>query len=321
MAVETMPWMVGGGAEHPVELARLLAFVGAGGNEGVATPGSMRVAALPTPGGAVRVAPGAAILLNRYPGGGEQSYAIRNPTATDVAISPTTSAGGRTDLVWARVVDPQYEGAAPPDPDTYEYVRFGVTQGVSPNLRTLSDPRPIIPLALVTLPASTATVTGAMILDLRQLANPQLRRERASTIIPGGQSVAFDKNGAGLTPLNAYTNWQAFCPPWATHVTFHGHYSSGYVNQGRAVGRLGISAFGVPFAEGVAQSQYYDITSSANGSRFSVETFGEFAVPAGARGTNVTFVTNQKIDPAHAGRFVLDGYSAAWLDIEWQQRT
>jgi hypothetical protein len=324
VALDLMPWAVGGGAAHPVELARLQLFVSTGGNEGVASPGSLRVDALATPGGSVRVAPGGAVLLNRYAGGGEQSYALRNKTETVLPVASTTSAGGRSDLVVARVLDPQYEGSAPPDPNVFEYSRITAVQGVPAgtlSARDLGLAYPAIALARIDLPASTATVQAGHITDLRQLVAPASRTDVLPRVIPAGQSVAFNKLETDLSPLHALLNWDVQVPAWATHCHVTAVYSQGTVAAGRALGRIGISAFGIQYRPGVDQSQYYDITSSANGSRFTVETVGEFEVPKAARGKTAAFVTNQRTAGGSYKDFVLDDFSSARIEITWQQRT
>src|SRR5699024_3903592 len=114
------PWMVGGGASHPVEVVRQGTHDFTGGAEGISLPGDLRVEPLATPGTSVRVAPGGCTLVNRYPGGEGQSYTARNDAQVTVPVTATGSAGGRSDLVVARVLDPQYEGQPPTDPDAFQ---------------------------------------------------------------------------------------------------------------------------------------------------------------------------------------------------------
>lgn len=211
---DLIPWAVGGGVEHPVELARLLVHIATGAAEGVAETGSLRVEPLPTPGGAVRVMPGAAVLKNRYPGGGEQSYAVRFGTAVDVQINPTTSAGGRTDMIAARIDDPQYSGTVPSVPQDHPHQRIEVIEGVTGSVTSahqLGLPYPAIALALVTLPASTATVQAEHVTDLRRIAVPKQE---------SGQNLAFPTDAETIPTAN-YSHWPKNATPvdipeWAT---------------------------------------------------------------------------------------------------------
>lgn len=111
MALENVPWAVTG-AEVTAAVARQTLFDATSGAEGVSSVGSMKVQALQTPGPKVRIAPGGAIINNRYTGGAGQSYAARNATQTEIPITATGSAGGRTDLVVLRILDPDFEGQA-----------------------------------------------------------------------------------------------------------------------------------------------------------------------------------------------------------------
>ena len=173
MAIELTPWAIGGGALHSPEVARTLAYTATGGAEGVGSSTSLRVAALPVPGGAVTVAPGSAIIANRYPGGQFQSYIVRVPSQQTVTVTPTGSSGGRTDLIVARIVDPQYEGTPPADPNAFDYLRLTTI----PNVPASADAAwlrantayPALALARITIPASTGTITSGMITEVRAL--------------------------------------------------------------------------------------------------------------------------------------------------------
>ena len=86
------PWMVDG-ARHSAAVGRLVAYASLNGSEGVVLPTDLKVTALGSPGAAVQVAPGGAIILNRYPGGVRETYVGLNPASHQVPIAATTSAG------------------------------------------------------------------------------------------------------------------------------------------------------------------------------------------------------------------------------------
>ena len=244
MSWDPTPWFIGGGAQHSPEVARLLAYATSGGAEGVVEPGDLKVAPLAVPGGSVRVLPGACLLRNRYAGGGQQSYVGRLPVQDTVPITATGSASGRSDLVVARVLDPQYEGSAPTDPTTFDYVRTAVIEGVAASViasaqaaraycRTL--PYPAIPLGGITLPASTGTVTAAMTRDLRSVAMPRERR---------GQHMSFPPADSNM-PTASYSSWpagigtQIEVPEWASTALVLAHISGVEVTgTGRTVAGL-----------------------------------------------------------------------------------
>lgn len=241
MTWDPTPWFIGGGAQHSPEVARLLAYATSGGAEGVVEPADLKVSPLAVPGGSVRIAPGACLLRNRYPGGGQQSYVGRLAMQDTVPVTPTGSAGGRSDLVVARVLDPQYEGSAPSDPTDFDYVRTAVIEGVAASTiasaqaaraycRTLGYPA--IPLGGITLPASTGTVTAGMIRDLRAVALPREKR---------GQRMAFP-TGNNTMPTTSYSSWpadvrtQVDIPEWATRALVLAHLSGiEVIGNGRTV--------------------------------------------------------------------------------------
>lgn len=208
MALDPVPWFIGGGANHGPEVARMLAYAATAGSEGIISSTDLRVTALPTPGASVRVYPGGAALLNRYPGAPNQTYTVRNATSTDVAVPATTSSGGATRYVILRVDDPQYGGQAPANVVSGPYVRFDLVNSIT-NLAY-----PFIVLAKITQPASTATITGAMISDMREICNP-----RRKEIVLMGQPTA-SQNMTSSTG-QAYPDYRpnVEVPSWAVEVS------------------------------------------------------------------------------------------------------
>lgn len=286
MALDNTPWAVGGGAQLSVEVARTIAYASTRGSEGIVGLGDLKVQAQTVPTTTVRVSPGAGLILNRYAGGGQQSYGLRNATQTDVAITATGSGGGRTDLVVARVLDPQYEGAAPGDPVTFQYAKLSVIQGVPSGTKTAKELNlgyPAIALAKITLPSSTATVTSAMITDLRRVAQP--RRERAMvTIFPDATrtmptgSYASWPIGAGQRPLVSV-------PDWATRVDIVAHLSGvKFVQGGGALSAAGIkTGFGstAPAQNGILVQDAADTSG-----RYHYTLVGTHIIDSSLRGTD-----------------------------------
>lgn len=219
MTWDSVPWFVGGGAQHSPEIARLLAHAATAGSEGVLGPYDLKVNALAVPGGAVRVAPGGCVVLNRAAGGTSQSYVGRNTTEDQITIASTGSGGGRSDLIVARVEDPFMAGEPwqdPADPTSGPYIFTRVIPNVSPTTTTVTELNlgySAIPLARVDVPASTGTIQASHIVDLRQLANP--RRERH--LVRHQPSTTYE------IPADAWSHWPTFepqfrVPVWATHV-------------------------------------------------------------------------------------------------------
>lgn len=197
MALDTVPWFIGGGAEHSPAVARMLAYSATNGATGINGPKDLQVTALPTPGAKVRIMPGGASMENRYPGGGQQSYTVRNISATDVDVPATGSASGATRYLIIRVDDPEFGGQAPANLRTGPYVRAVLVTSIT-NLAY-----PFVPLAKIVQPANTATITKAMITDIREMANPREKQ----VMYPRPTLTTDPAAGMLLTATSADGEW------------------------------------------------------------------------------------------------------------------
>ena len=318
MALDNTPWFVGGGAQHSPEVARTLAYAGTRGSEGISGLGDLKVQAQSTPTTTVRVSPGAGLVLNRYAGGGQQTYVLRNATQTDVPITATGSSGGRTDLVVARVLDPQYEGAAPSDPVTFQYSKLAVIQGVSASVKTAAELNlgyPAIALARITLPASTATITSDMITDLRKVAQP--RRDRAMvTVFPSTPQTM---------PTGSYGNWPVptgqrpvvSVPSWATRLDVVAHVSGVKFTQSGAVDSVAgvITVFG---ANNSSQNGIIIQDKEDSNGRYTYTWIGTHIIDSSMRGTD-QLLSIQAFRTAGNGVFTADYQTSVVIDWEFSE--
>jgi hypothetical protein len=313
MAFDSTPWFVGGGAQHSPEVARTLAYASTNGAEGITGLGDLKVEAQAVPNGTVRVAPGAGLVLNRYAGGGQQTYVLRNATQTDVPITATGSGGGRTDMVVARILDPQYEGMSPADPVTFQYARPEVLQGVSATAKTPAEAgftAPAIALARVTLPVSTATVTSAMITDLRKVANP--RRERL--LDTGYWETPINVDTTAYKHIGTSTTFEV--PPWATAAKVVLTYSGLALMVGNTTGWLrGL------FNNIEIRPTFFDENWLAAGSfqRTTYAAAGEIVIPPAMRGNSYTIQLQGKRDSGPGYLQARSGTSVAF-DIEFAEK-
>ena len=332
MAMERVPYLVGGGFEHSAEVMRAMLAASTSGAEGIVTPGDFKVRPLSVPGTSVRVAPGNALIRNSYGGGQAQTYACRAGSETQVPIEATGSAGSRTDLIVARIDDPTYQGGAF-DPLTFEAARFEVIQGVPASTKTVAGlglSYPAIALARVTLPASTGTVTSAMITDLRALAQP--RKERHLFVHPMTQADGIVRIvnrrdiGDWWPNPDTITGWRIDVPEWAQRVRIIGQAGGVLIRRGsanawgRVWARIGSQYDGTGID---TQETSWDLASGTTGNhRESWITGADRAVPAGLRGA-----TNQML--GMRGRVissdnddslpVLDSLSVVSLDVEFYE--
>lgn len=216
MTFEGVPWMVDE-ADHTAEVGRLLAYAATGGGEGVIGPADCKVVASAIPDNKVLIDSGGLAILNRFPGGGQQTYVARNVGATEVALDPQGSAGVRYDLVAVVVEDPEYPGQ--PAPATIEdgpYVRAKVYKDVGPTASTLQEVDPDqsgYVLARVKFDASDGTINPVDITDLRELAQPRTKREILIANISGESNIVsptFIQWSNGLRVVSI--------PAWATRL-------------------------------------------------------------------------------------------------------
>lgn len=217
------PWMIGGGVEHPVELARLLSFAAFGGNEGVISPSDLKVVPLAPPGAGVRVSPGACAIINRGAGADSEAYAGRLRVMDTVAIPSTGAGAGRTDMIVARVEDPFQPGETWDTPTVEDrndtnYIFSRRIPSVLGTPRTLAQAGfatySAIPLALVVLPVSTSVVQASHITDLRRLWLTRSLSEDRHVSVPSGQVLS----SASYVTYPASASFSVDVPGWATYV-------------------------------------------------------------------------------------------------------
>ncbi|WP_394620955.1 hypothetical protein JNUCC0626_18230 [Lentzea sp. JNUCC 0626] len=281
---DSVPWFVGGGAQHSPEVARLLAYAATSGAEGIVTPGDLKVVPLDIPGSSVRVMSGACLVLNKAAGGAQQTYVGRNPSVDLATIAATGSGSGRSDLVVARVEDPNMPGepwADPADPASGPYIFTRVIPNVAPGTTTMPAGQSGIPLARIDIPANTATITTSMIKDLRKLASPRAWSEYDVQSPPAGDYVLVTETAWHNWPVNGLS---VPVPKWATHAQASIHLNGIGVNGPADVNTR------IQFGALTGQDQFIDYNGNPGTPVGWVETinhttFAEFDV-RGYQGSN-----------------------------------
>ena len=232
MAFDSVPWLVEGGAVHSGAVARTLPYAAFGGAEGVVESLDLKVSASPSPDGRVRAGAGACGINNTYPGQTGQAYVGRNTADEYVNIAPTAGAG-RSDMIVARIDDPQYGGTTPADPAVGPYIKLAVISNVGSTATDVpgSVTYPAIPLARIDIPASTSTITSGMIVDLRKLIKPRNQHRLVHVAVPASNILDV------TTPATPGKEWpiaggiNVNVPSWATKMTvlmmINGIYTSG----------------------------------------------------------------------------------------------
>lgn len=293
MSWDSVPWFIGGGAQHSPEIARLLAYAATSAAEGVVEPGDLKVSALSVPGASVNIAPGAALIRSRATGGAQQTYVARNPIQDSVSIA-ATSGSKRSDLIVAQIEDPFMAGEPwqdPADPTVGPYVFTRVIPNVPAGTKSLQgisaySGRSAIVLARVDVPASTAAITSAMITDLRSVAQPKNRQEAWVAVGPAGYGNTF-ATADGVWKTLATVTTSAQIPEWAT----------------RGLVRLSVSGLGVYGGEWRGHARV-TITTSAGAVSTREFAIAENATGVPSPGTRLSLPLADFVGPlsAHAGK-------------------
>jgi hypothetical protein len=312
---DSVPWMVGGGAEHSAEVARMLAYVAFRGNEGIVGAGDLKVNALAVPGGAVRIAPGACSILCRSTGQLHQAYAGRNQAEHQRTIPATTASGPRSDLIIAQVKDPFLSGEPwpePPDPKIGPYIDTVRVPNVPSTTRTLAQlglGYSGIELARIDIPPSTGTIAQAMVVDLRKIANP--RRERQLDLVYPASTISITSTSYQLLA----TSRQFAVPAWATYARVAVTSSGMRLNAANTYGHIRCE---IGNGHAVSERTTYDENWTGNASRSTYLCGGELTVPASIRGTNqpIRLMGTREIG---TGQLQVDGGTTIKVDVEWYE--
>ena len=298
------------GATHSAQQFRMLVRDLANGAEGITQGDDLKVTERGTPGGGVVVGDGSAVVrgrANTFQG----SYAACNIGAVDVPIA-ATGGSARSDMVILRIEDPEYEGTL--DPETDEIAYFDVISNVSSSATTIPDSRTAIPLARIDIPASTSTITNAMITDLRQVANPRRRRSvftqspsSISTGIGSSTSYSYFSTAAGVNVA---------VPDWATKVIVKIDVSPIRYDLGNFWGRIG-ATYGSSLA---TQDITLDDNQGSGARRIPAIIADTLTVPSAYRGTTQLLrVRASGLDAGQAGRIYVDSGTTFAYDVQFEE--
>ncbi|UOQ57250.1 hypothetical protein MUN78_16595 [Leucobacter allii] len=335
-----VPWVIDG-SKHPARLFRRTYQQHEGEGSGVSRPGDLKVEALTVPGTGFRVAPGGGVAQSRdTSGSSRESYGPINDQEIIVSGVPGTgSSGGRRDLVILEITDPEMESVTYPPPadprgtggwlDGASFCRITVIPGVGASvtrLEDVSDPAYAnvtgVTLAAINWPASTGTITAAMIEDLREVHRPKSDRVLRTRALSGVESDDLTVSAAaGQTwPGLGSDLWGPIkIPSWATHVRGLVRWN-GVLLNGDAWGdvwlRIGTGATRF-------ESTRFDSVASGGNQRTVIEASGGTYLPVAMRGTEQRFYPIGRKDAGSAGSSVvrLDKSSSLTLDVEFYQAT
>ncbi|MEU9849265.1 hypothetical protein [Streptomyces sp. NPDC047985] len=210
MALFPVPILVNG-ATHSAQQFRMMVRDLVSGAEGITQGTDLKVTQLPTPSTSVQVGDGSGVVRGRV-SAFQGTYSVCNIGAATVPIA-ATGGTARSDMVILRVEDPEYEGTLNPAVDQVNY--FEVIPNVSSTATTIPDGRTGIPLARIDIPASTSTITNAMIKDIRQMAAPR-RESRLLTQSPATASADITGSSLVYAYFTTAAGWNIPIPSWAS---------------------------------------------------------------------------------------------------------
>ncbi|GHB14201.1 hypothetical protein GCM10018777_56100 [Streptomyces albogriseolus] len=291
-------------AEHSAQQFRMMIKDLARGNQGVTEGDDMKVTALATPGAGVQIADGSAVIAGKV--SAVQGFYTAYNIGSDTVSIAATGGVGRSDMIVLRVEDPEYEGDREPAVDPIVF--FEVIPNVSSSATTVPAGYSAIPLARIDIPASTATITNAMVKDLRQVANPR-RDRRIYTAYPATSSSLTKTAGYKDWPADA--QWSVPIPAWA----------------GRA--NIVVTMAGISMSTGAVWVNFQTVIGSRAGQdsvlddnqtgvRRSTEVIADtFTMPSAMRGTTQTLKVQASPNLPMDGTISVNNGTAIVADVEF----
>lgn len=309
MALHPVPIAVTG-ATHTAQQFRMMIRDLASGAQGVTEGDDLKVTALAVNGSGVQISDGSAVIAGAA-SPVQGSYSAYNIGADTVPIA-ATGGTSRSDMVILRVEDPEYEGNR--DPAVDPIVFFEVVSNVSSTATAVPAGYSAIPLARIDIPASTATITNAMITDLRRVANPR-RERRMYTQSPSGTSALIG-GSTTYSYFSTASGWNIPVPTWATKAVVRIDVSPIRYTVNNFWGRLS-ATFG---ASRTLQPIYLDDDQGTGTRRISSVVADTLTIPSTYRGTTQLLrVQAAAVESGNLGRISIDGGTTLVADVEFSE--
>ena len=300
------PMMVNGGT-HPARTMRMMIRDLSRGSQGVTEYNDLKVSQLTTPGAGVQVGDGSGVV--RGAAWGQGSYTQYNVGTQQVDIAPT-GASARTDMVVLRVEDPEYEGTLNPASDDIGY--FHVVSNVSSTATQPPAGMTAIPLARIALPANCATVTNAMVTDLRTIANPRRERQLYTAFPASLSQLTYQDDKWHTWPAAA--RWNIAVPSWAVSVKIVTTVAGLRLDSADVYAHMQ-NAFGTV----LGQDTSIDDDQGNNIRRNTVVLADSLGVPAAMRGTTQALYLQTWMSKSETGNVGVDGSTSLIADVEFTE--
>lgn len=330
MTFENTAWAIDG-AQLTSSLARRAEYAAVGGAQGVVQKNDLKVTQLSVPGAGLLIEAGVGLLTNRYQVAPNETYVVSNPGTHTVPSSqmPATSGSARSFLLAIVVGDPAFSQAGHPwmpstgvptgEETTFQYVRPTLVQ-VASGVTTLPGSYPALVLARIDIPANTATITNAMITDLRRLARPQAHQDMRVSPANAWTNAAPARIGVGTS----YADWGSAqfgpsvpVPAWAKRAIIVTSINGVRV-QDSSVNISGAVRTQLGTVSGAQTS--FDIPQNSGAVRVNLQTAGEYDVSSVAGQTLALRVEgwqNVPASPTTNQRLTLQAGSQVFYDVRF----
>lgn len=316
MPLET-PWAIDG-PEVSAATARQLSYTNTGGDSGITGPRDLLVRQTSTPGTSVEVLPGSYTVVNRN--AKYQSYTGRNLQSELVDI-PASGTTAKTWYLGIEILDPEYPGngtVVEGQEDEFDYVHFVLRSSLTQNTKTW------LPLARITVPANTATITNSIIKDLREMCNPRTKvvpRARAS--LGSDQGMTLNSTTGEWFPgdgTDTGARQEIEVPYWATRMVIEAMWIQVRYEGGKnSYGTYWIG-YGTSANQNSTQEFMFNSPGSAvDGMRANWPLADYRTVPTAMRGETCVFSFMAKRNSASTGRASMDGLSGLTLKVTFME--
>lgn len=330
MTFYNAPWALDG-ATISSALARRAQYAAMSGAEGIVNAADLKVSQLAVAGNGLLISAGNAAITNRYQTDPNETYTVANPGTHEILSTemPSSQPTAKSYLVLITVGDPEFSQVGHPwmtsdvlDPAEaadYVYVRpwlLEVASGTT-SFDGLGLNYPALALARIDVPASTTTITNAMITDLRQMARPRSKEVVVQTTGLTGTLTTAAIN----TFITFGGTWNVAIPKWATTAIVTGWIESAYVDGTKGVyGEVRANLVNA----GVTPSTIFDENNQSRPlgdlMRVGYNIGGRISIPSAIRGTTQVFKTEAETygdDPNDS--LYLDSRSSTLFRIRFEE--
>jgi len=313
----------------------------AGDGSGVVRPGDLKVTQMDVPGAGVKIAVGDALVQSRAPGAERETYGFPLVTAQNYlgdagggipGTGSSVPSGGRRDMVFVEILDPGLPTFYTPQESwpAGQSVKVSIIQNVPSTARSVADVPALAnvtgyALALITYPASTATITNTMITDLRMVQKLRSWRVFRTVDLSATQQLsattAFPAGGQAFPLELSEDDRNIDIPDWATHVNVLMILGSVRMPAGStAAGTYWVQIGGNAHPDATRSTQgSFNGGGQANESKDTWMNAGKIRIPDSMRGTRQGFFIKARLSAAvgAALRPELNTLSSVLLDVEF----